>query len=121
MLATGHWQTPEHYLMFNKLLCGLPLQEPLELDVALTEHEIGMCESLLHAVVKQWSGIGEPSLEGFRGSWLVRDGSLSEHSGHWQLTVEKRAYDILLQRSPFSFSMLRLPWMEKAIHVAWLA
>jgi hypothetical protein len=30
-----------------------------------------------------------------RGNFLVRDGLLSEEQDKWELTVEKRAYDIL--------------------------
>lgn len=118
-LATGHRRTPESRLMLNKVLCGLPLHTPLELEIAMSDSEIAVCESLLESVIQYWSAIGVSSLDGFRGNWLVRNGSLVQNGDHWQLTVEKRVYDILLQHAPFSYSMIRLQWMEKAVHVNW--
>jgi hypothetical protein len=32
--------------------------------------------------------------------WLVRDGILQEFEAHWELTVDKRAYDILINQAP---------------------
>ncbi len=118
-LVTGHEQTEEQFLLLNKLLCGLAPHEPVEYGIALTAEHKEIAVSLLEAAIAHWSAMGKCSVDGMRGSWLVRDGSLSEVSDRWNLIVEKRVYDVLLARSPFSYSIIKLPWMEKAIYVTW--
>lgn len=118
-LATGCHETAEEHLMLNKLLCGLALHEPVETGIEISAEEEEICQSLLHAVIGYWDAIGDSSIEGLRGNWLVRDGSLIDAGDHWDLVVEKRAYDLLLAQAPFSYSVIKLPWMEKAIYVTW--
>ncbi|MVO08653.1 hypothetical protein GOQ30_05680 [Flavobacterium sp. TP390] len=119
-LATGLTDTEEIFLPLNKILCGLPLTTPLHnTAITLTDTEQQLMESLLQAVIGHWPAIGSTSIEGFRGNWLVRDGKLQENEECWELTVEKRAYDLLLNQSPFSFSILKFPWMPKPLHVTW--
>ncbi|MCO6162335.1 contractile injection system tape measure protein [Flavobacterium sp. NRK F7] len=119
-LATGLTDTEEIFLPLNKILCGLPLTTPLHnTAITLTDTEQQLIESLFQAVIGHWPAIGSTSIEGFRGNWLVRDGKLQENEERWEMTVEKRAYDLLLNQSPFSFSILKFPWMPKPLHVTW--
>jgi len=118
-LVTGDTQTPEHYLTLNKLLCGIALDTPLELSIDISDAEKELCHGLLSAFIEQWSQVRNTSIDGIRSNWLVRDGSLAETKDHWDLTVARRAYDILLERSPYSFDVIKFPWMEKTIYVAW--
>lgn len=120
-LVSGCSETQEQYLMVNKLLCGLALHEPVEVRLEMTAMEVEICQSLLRSVIEYWSAIGRSSIDGFRGNWLVRDGSLAQTTDHWDLIVDRRAYDVLLARAPFSYSVIKLPWMEKAIYVTWPA
>jgi hypothetical protein len=118
-LATGLSNTEEIDLPLNKVLCGLPLTStiPDTIDIA-AENQV-LINSLLQAVISYWSVIGNSSLDGFRGNWLVRNGILTESTDKWELTVDKRAYYILIHKSPFSFSIIKFPWMEKPLHVTW--
>ncbi len=118
-LVSGAVATPEQYLMLNKVLCGLPLTAAVEAGINLSPTEKELCEGLLSAMISYWSAIGTSSLDGFRGNWLVRDATLSEKADNWDLIVEKRPYDLLLQRSPFSYSIIKLPWMSKPLYVTW--
>jgi len=121
-LVTGHSQTADHYLALNKILCGLKPQDTVGTEITITAPEAELCESLLHAAMSHWPAIGASSIDGFRGNWLVRDGELdgsSSKSADWQLTVEKRVYDILINKSPFSFSIVKFPWMNKVLRVNW--
>ncbi|MFZ6770095.1 contractile injection system tape measure protein [Undibacterium sp. Di26W] len=117
-LATGHSQTADHYLVLNKILCGFKPQDTVDTNITMPTADKELCESLLHAAISHWTAIGASSLDGMRGNWLVRDGLLSEN-GEWQLAVEKRAYDILINKSPFSFSVIKFPWMNKVLRVSW--
>ena len=49
----------------------------------------------------------------------MRNANLVEKNDFWELTVEKRAYDLLIHKSPFSFAIIKYPWMEKPLHVVW--
>lgn len=118
-LVTGKKETPEQYLMLNKLLCGLEMHAPVELSIDMSQQDEETCNSLLRSVIDYWSAIGQSSLDGFRGNWLVRSGSLSDAQDRWDVIVDKRAYDLLLERAPLSYSVIKLPWMKKAIYVTW--
>lgn len=118
-IVTGHSHTEEHFLPLNKFLCGLDITHPVPDGIEIPESTRSMIEGLLKAVIGYWPAIGDTSADGFRGNWLVRKGVLGEAADKWELTVEKRAYDILLNRSPFSFSVVKLPWMERPLHVNW--
>ncbi len=120
-LATGLTDTEEQYLLLNKLFCGLPMSQSLPRNISLSESEKALAESLITSVIEHWKAIGHSSIEGFRGNWLMRDGVLLRQDEAWSLIVEKRSYDVLLQRSPFSFSVTKLPWMEEAIYTTWVS
>jgi|GEM_PF-1654636 len=118
-LATGGAIRDENDLALNKVLCGYPLNEPVETIPELTESETAMINGLINAMISYWSAIGQSSIDGFRGNWLVRNGTLTEKEDHWELIVEKRAYDVLLNQAPFSYSIIKFPWMNKPIYVTW--
>ncbi|KUI96884.1 hypothetical protein VRK_40650 [Vibrio sp. MEBiC08052] len=119
VLATGAQETAEPYLLLNKILCGLPFSEPVETRISLSTEETDIVHSLIEAVIDYWPAIGKTSIDGFRGNWLVRNGTLTESQDHWDLIVEKRPYDMLIARAPLSYSIIRLPWMKKPIYVTW--
>lgn len=118
-LVTGLSNTEEIDLPLNKVLCGLPLTSTIPDTIDITAENQVLINSLLQAAISYWSVIGDSSLDGFRGNWLVRNGILTESTDKWELTVDKRAYDILIYKSPFSFSIIKFPWMEKPLHVTW--
>lgn len=119
-LATGQSATPEYELPLNKLLCGLPLEEPLTRKLRLTQKEKTEAEKLLEAVIRHWSVLMNTSPEGLQGTYLCREGKLSRR-GHedWQLQVEQKGFDILLNDLPWSISMIKLPWMGGMLWVEW--
>lgn len=118
-VATGATNTPALQLSLNNILCGLPLAHPLPEDVSLPADQQTMIHGMITAMIGHWPETGSSSVAGFRGNWLVRDGLLTEHEDYWELIVEKRAYDLLLQRAPFSFSVIRHAWMPKPLQVTW--
>ncbi len=117
-LVTGLSNT-EETLPLNNVLCGLPSTQTVPKGSIISEEEKLLLDGLINAVISYWSSVGETSIEGFRGNWLLRDGLLQELKDRWELTVEKRAFDLLLHHSPFSFSIIKYPWMEKPLYVNW--
>jgi hypothetical protein len=118
-LCIGQTYTEEALLPLNKILCDVTLEEPIAPGIEITPEQQQLMKGLINAVIGYWPAIGSTSIEGFRGNWLLRAGTLQELGDRWELQVEKRVYDLLLQRSPFSFSIIMFPWMKKPIHVNW--
>lgn len=118
-VITGLSRTDEALLPLNKVFCGLPLSHPVAEGIAISEEHRKLMDGLIKAAIGHWPAIEGCTLEAFRGNWLVRDGILSELPDKWELRVEKRPYDVLIQRSPFAFSIIRYPWMDKPLHVTW--
>jgi hypothetical protein len=119
-MVTGLSKTEENFLALNKVLCGLPLVTPVTDGIEITDNQKNLIAGLINAAISYWPSIGNTSVDGFRGNWLVRDGLLVEKDERWELTLEKRAYDILINKSPFSFLIIKYPWMIKPLHVIWL-
>ena len=70
-------------------------------------------------VVKQWNALKGSSVDALRGSFLIRDGILTPSTNGWLLTVEKKAYDILLDKLPWGIAMIKLSWAPYVLSVEW--
>lgn len=118
-VATGLADTNDSFTPLNKVLCGLAVTESISTTLTISEENQRLISSLIDAVINHWPAIGQSSIDGFRGNWLVRDGYLTENNDRWELTVERRVYDILINKSPFAFSVIKYQWMEKPLYVNW--
>lgn len=118
-LACGFAQAEEPHLALNKVLCGLNPSAPVPVQADFTDAEVAMMEGMLRAFINHWPEAGASSLDGLRGNWLLREGVLADNADHWGLTVTRRPWDILLSKIPFSYAVIRLPWMAKAVYVTW--
>jgi Contractile injection system tape measure protein len=119
-LATGDLTAPEHRVTLAKALCGLPLEQPVEADVGLTDAETAEATALLEAAIRHWEALRSTTPDGLRAEFLQRPGVLSLTSdGDWLLQVETRTADILLDQLPWGFSPVWLPWMSHLMMVEW--
>lgn len=118
-LATGDASPPEFQLPLPKVLCGLRLAELFEFDPPVTEAETEECANLLTAVIANAPILKQMSIDGFRGSFLLRKGVLSTRDGTWLLRVERAPYDVVLDKFPWGMGWVKLPWMEAPICVEW--
>jgi hypothetical protein len=118
-LCTGEQYTPEYSLVLEKLLCGVPIEEPVPLDAALQQKELDEAIVLLNAIIEHWQALRNTSVDGLRNSFLVRDGSLSRNDGHWLLQVERKTMDVLLEKLPWGYTTITLPWNNYLIYVEW--
>ncbi|MGE4560795.1 MAG: contractile injection system tape measure protein [Desulfobulbus sp.] len=109
----------EPLLVLNKILCGLEPEAPVAAEIELTAREKETVEGLISGMIHNWTVLGSTSVEGFRESFLRREGILRLRDKDWHLLVEPRAYDLLLERLPWSFSVIKHSWMERAVHVDW--
>ena len=109
----------EPQLPLNKIFCGLDLEEPIPVDLALGKEDIAACEELLQAVIghhEMWKGL---NINDFRRAHLQREGLLSTRDGGWLLRVERKTYDVIIDHLPWSISIVRTPWMASFLAVEW--
>lgn len=118
-LTFGQTEFPELELTLNKLLVSWRREEPLPLSAEFTKKEKEVMDSLLEGAMGNWKMMEHTSVAGFRGSFLIRNGVVRETGELWQLTVEEKAYDVLLDSLPWNFSPVKFPWMEKVLYVNW--
>ena len=118
-MATGQRNSPEYLLQFNKLLCGLAVDDFLPFENTITDNDFAEADNLLEAIITNWKALKNTSIEGLRTSFLQRKGILAEKEKHWVLQVERKGFDLLLDSLPWGFSMIKLPWMKKFIEVEW--
>lgn len=119
LVAAEQREYKESDLAFNRLLVACPFNVPIPKNLELTDKEIETVESMLVGVKANWPKMANTSVGGFQRSFIERDGQLEQQEGKWVLTVENKAYDILLDSLPWSYKMIRLPWLKKPISVSW--
>lgn len=113
---------PETELFLNKLLIGLEgFNIPLPRSVALSREEKDTVEDMLMSICKSWDKIRRTSIASFRMTFLQRDGyaTLPENESVWEVKVTEKAFDILLDTTPWGFKMIKYPWIQYRIAVKW--
>lgn len=118
-LITGTETSQEHELPLNKILCQLPKNHPVYITDALTQAEKDLSEELLKTAISRWEIIKNTSIEGFRNSFLKREGKLEWPEDKIILTVEPKTFDMLVDKIPWNISVIKLPWMKQTLHVKW--
>ena len=118
-IANKSSEPEEWELPLNKILCGIPLGVPIKTEIKLTDEEKQICDGLLEAMVKNWGALKNTSEDGLRTSFLMREGTIRKEATGWKLHIEKKVYDILLEKLPWGYSMIQLPWMEMPLHTEW--
>jgi Contractile injection system tape measure protein len=118
-LASGHSHTPEFSLVLNKILCGIPPDDPVDIEVVLNETEKDECDQLLQVVISYWEILKNTTTDGLRGNYLLRDAKLSLQEDRWLMQVEQKTMDILMSRLPWGISMVKFPWMDLLLVVEW--
>ncbi len=111
--------SPEYQLVLNKILCGVGTGIPITREIEISNREKETIEGLIRGMIQNWKIIGNTSVQGLRESFLQREGRLGLKDDAWHLLVEQRAFDMLLDQIPWSFSIIKHPWMERVVHVTW--
>jgi hypothetical protein len=118
-LVEGRPDRPEHLLPLNKILCGLGESDVLPASIQPTPREEEVVSGLLLALIQNWGALGSTTTEGLQESFFQREGALRAQGEAWRLQVEPRAFDLLIDRIPWSFNIIRFGWMDRVLHVDW--
>jgi hypothetical protein len=110
----------EFELGFIKVLLGMHPAAYLSVDFrCLSTSQRTECDLLLEAAIEHWGALKKTSPQGLREAFLQRGGLLRHDQDAWKLQVERRSMDVLLDRLPWAISVIKLPWMRKAIYTEW--
>ena len=118
-IACGNDKSEEHEMILNKVMVGIPVSLPLKFKIELSEEEKEICNGLLQSIINNWTALKNTSVESLQASFFLREGSLAKEIQGWRLRIEKKAFDVLLKKLPWGYSMVHMPWMEMPLYTDW--
>ncbi|PMB51188.1 hypothetical protein CEN39_16660 [Fischerella thermalis CCMEE 5201] len=118
-LVRGNQPYREYDLVLNKVLCGIPLFEPIDIEFQCENFAETEAEKLLQSAIRNWTIIKNTSVDGFRRSFLMREGKLIQKENSWTLICDRKGYDVLLERLPYPIYVVKLTWMDRPLYVEW--
>jgi Contractile injection system tape measure protein len=118
-LATGNTAFSEYDLSLEKLICGIPLNEPVPRKMEFSEKELYEANDLLESVIGHWKVLKNSSVEALRNTFFQREGILQSNQNGWQINIERKTQDILLDSLPWGFSMMVNSWNNYMITIEW--
>lgn len=117
--AAGNGEFPEYALQLNKLLVQFKTGIPIPRKSVLTDEDKNIVDGMLEGVLQNWGRLTNTTAAGLREGFLCREGRLEEQEDTHLLTVEAKAFDMLLDQVPWNFRTIKFSWMKKAIQVKW--
>ncbi len=118
-MVDGATDRLECELILNKVLCGWDAATPIGRGIVVANSEREAIGGMLRSMIQHWQALKQTSVSGFRESFLQREGTLRLQRDGWQLAVEPRPFDMLLDRIPWGFSVIKQSWMDRVIYVDW--
>lgn len=119
-LVTGNEEIQEHELFLNKILCGLDQNEIVNTKLKITKTEKEQCENLLKAVLEHWTAMRNSSSIALQETFLQRKGKVEESKeNQFEIWVEEKGFDILLNQLPWGIGMIKTPWMNEFLICNW--
>lgn len=117
--ATKSENDYEHTMLFEKFLCGIPIQESIKREVKIEEKHKKQVEEMLRSVVEHWSALKNTSTTVLRTEFLQREGKLDWSESNPKLTIERKTQDLLLEKIPWNITIIKISWIEKLIYTQW--
>ena len=116
-LSTGKTYASENSLVFEKFLCGVPIEFSVDRFFELETNIKEEANSLLMAAIGHWGKLKNTSPEGLRELFFTREGKLELESK--RLTIKRISQDILLESLPWNLTIVKFPWLKNSLFVHW--
>ncbi|MCH7399177.1 contractile injection system tape measure protein [Belliella sp. DSM 107340] len=116
-LSTGKTYAYENSLLFEKFLCGVPIDFAVDRFFELETNIKEEANSLLMAAIGHWGKLKNTSPEGLREMFFIREGKLELESK--RLTIKRMSQDILLESLPWNLTIVKFPWLKNSLFVHW--
>ncbi len=117
--ATGKEQDYENAMAFEKFLCNIPIAQPIERNIVLSEIMKKEVLAMLQAVLSNWDVMKTSSAELFQNEFLQRPGKLNIGDESPTIVIERKTQDILLEKLNWNLSIIKLAWKKRIIYVNW--
>lgn len=119
-IATGKEQDYENAMTFEKFLCNIPIDEPIERNIVLSEEMKKEAATMLQAVLSNWDIMKTSSAELLQNEFLQRPGKLSINGDESPvIIIERKTQDVLLDKLSWNLSIIKLAWKKRIIYVNW--
>ncbi|MBZ4043754.1 contractile injection system tape measure protein [Flavobacterium hibisci] len=119
-IATGKEQDYENAMAFEKFLCNIPIAQPVERNIVLSEEMKKEAAEMLQAVLSNWNVMKTSSAELLQNEFLQRSGKLTVNGdGSPTIIIERKTQDILLDKLNWNLSIIKLVWKKRIIYVNW--
>ena len=118
-IATNQEKQYEYQMVFEKFLCNIPLEKPINRNIRLSSDLKLQAEEMLRSVLKNWPEMKNASLELLRNEYLQRPGKLVLTQENPKVIVERKTQDILLEKLPWNIGLCKLPWKNKIVFTDW--
>lgn len=109
----------ESDVLLNKILCGISPSEPIEVSFSPTIAEKEEINNLLNSMASRWTALKSTSGTSMARGFFPREGSLKQVNQGYELKVPRHSIDILLNRLPWTISIIKLPWMNETLFTEW--
>lgn len=117
--ATKKENDYENTMLFEKFLCGIPIQQSIRREIRIEEKNKKQVEEMLLSVVEHWSALKNTSIEIVRTEFLQREGKLDLSESNPKLNIERKTQDLLLEKIPWNINIIKIAWIEKLIYTQW--
>lgn len=104
-------------LDFFKFLVGFPQEDLINFPEKLNKSEINSCLILLQSFLKNWSPMKNVSIESVQHHFIQKKGMISEKETTIEIILAEDPVDLLLDRLPYNYGMIGLPWLKKIMMV----
>lgn len=118
-LATGTEQDFEYQLAFEKIICNIPSNQPVERFIYLSEEMKKEADELLQVALDNWPILRNSGIELLRHEFLKREGAIRTDEQNIQIAFERKAQDILIDKLEWTLSFIKFPWLRAIIRVNW--
>lgn len=117
--ATGREGDFEFEMIFEKYLCGLHPSETLNRAITLTELQKEEVNKVLSSALTYWEVMKNKPIALLQNEFLMRPGKLITEKTNHRLVIERKTFDLLLDKLPWSYSMIKFSWKKELIFVEW--
>ena len=119
-VATGREQDYEHTMVFEKFLCNIPINQPIDRNILLPEKHKNEAREMLRAVLINWDKMEKSSIELLQNEFLQRPGKITlKDDESPKIVVERKTQDILLDNLSWNISLVKLAWKKRIVYIDW--
>ncbi|WP_391528917.1 contractile injection system tape measure protein [Photorhabdus akhurstii] len=117
-LIWGNEEIQTELNILNNVLCGLMVNEPIELAPVEPEKQL-IIDQWLDAIINQLPGWKRLTRNDARQLFLQRPGELLISDQEINITVEPQPFDMLLTDWPWPLNIAKLPWLDRPLKIDW--